>query len=172
VKPPNRTTGAGPAALRGGRRHRLPPPDQAAKPRQQLPQLEGFADVVVGPDLEPHDAVHRLAERGDHDDAGHLGLAPQSPRDGKPAFPRQVEVEQHDLDRPGGERRVQRGAVRAGQGVVALRAKVFDDDLPQVGLVLHHGDADASRHVPRGSCCSGASLWNGCAAVTTRVTAP
>jgi len=58
--------------------------EQRPHARHELLRAEGLHHVVVGSDLEPHDAVGLVAPRGEHDDGEPLGAggAPHLAADG------------------------------------------------------------------------------------------
>src|SRR5579864_434249 len=43
-------------------------PEDRLDPAEELARIEGLGHIVVGPELQPHDPVHILAARGEHDD--------------------------------------------------------------------------------------------------------
>lgn len=77
-------------------------PQHRLHARHHLARAEGLADVVVGPEFEPEQAVDLLHARRDHDDgwrlfarrAGAQGLA-----DVQPALAGQHQVQQHQVHR-------------------------------------------------------------------------
>src|SRR5919112_4061621 len=73
------------------RRYRGPAHDRPDA-RHQLPDGERLGDVVVCPELEPHDPVYLVIAGGQHDD-GHVALRPDPPYD-----LRAVELGEHDVE--------------------------------------------------------------------------
>ncbi len=95
-------------APRVGRRSRAP--DGRAHSRHELGELEGFRHVVVGPELEPHDHVERVAPRGEHHDR-NLAVATDRPADLEA-----VELREHDVE----DDEVVRTASELGQAFTAV----------------------------------------------------
>ena len=123
----------------GRRRHAA---QHAAHPRQQLAQLVGFHDVVVGADLETDDAVDRGAGGGCENDADrHLRAQPAGQR--KPVLAGHGDIQDGQLeDFVLGERAHRRG-VSDGCHVEAVRNEIFDDGVPKIGLVLDNDNPRA-----------------------------
>ena len=69
-------------------------PEHGSNAHEQLARTERFREVVVGADLEAHDAIDLVAERGQHDD-GHIRCRAQLAANFEPALARQHEI-QHD----------------------------------------------------------------------------
>jgi Ca2+-binding EF-hand superfamily protein len=65
--------------------------------RHELSRIERLREVVVGANLEAHDAVDVIALRGEHDDRDVVGALAQAPADGEAVFARQHEVEHHQV---------------------------------------------------------------------------
>ncbi len=119
-----------------------------AQPRQQLGGHQRLGDVVVGPPVQPLDAVGQIgAHRRHHDDRHVPPPRPHRAQQRDPVAVGQVPVEEH---RVVGERRLGRHGV--GQGVDQV-----DGEPPggqrghgggrQGGLVFH--EQDAHGHSPR-----------------------
>jgi len=73
------------------------PAQQRTNARQQLTRAEGFGEVVVGAQFEPHDAVGLVHAPGQHQD-GNLRLLAQATRDLHAVFPGKPHVQDHDVD--------------------------------------------------------------------------
>ena len=115
-------------------------PQDGTHPRHQLARGERLGHVVVGAELEPHDAIALLAARGQEDH-----------RDGPARADRAAELEsadagehhvEHDevrrlaLDEPG-----HFAAVARRDDAKAVAGEVLPDDVPDGGLVVddEHG---------------------------------
>jgi len=126
--PAGRLAAPAPAAAEDG-------PDPGA----ELAQAEGLGQVVVGPDLEAEELVRLGVPRGQHDD-GDLAPRPDPARRLDPVEPRQVEVEDEEVEAlPRGEL----DRLGAGEGLghlVAEGGEVIAQDLVQLALVLDHED--------------------------------
>ena len=154
---------------RADRRGRLVPPwrlagsrrGDGADPRHELAQAERLHDVVVRAELEPDDAVDLLALRRDHDDR-HVRARAQLAADREAVDVRQPEVEQHEVDGGGVERRL---AGRDARHLEALAREPLDERLGDRVFVLddeqvHAGDrraasaarGDAQRESRRSPC--------------------
>ena len=73
--------------------------EQRAHPRDQLLQGERLHEVVVGPGLEPGDAIRDLVARGQHQDRELAAVGPQPPRQLEPVEPRHQDVDDREVDR-------------------------------------------------------------------------
>ena len=127
--------------------------------REQLAEAERLDEEVVGPELEPDDAVDLLAARRDDDDRD-VGARAQLTADRVAVHVRQAQIEQHDVDlgvAAGGERL--RAGRRALDGV-ALAHEAFGQRLGDRVLVFDNQHAhgriliDAQARCP----CSGGIL--------------
>jgi hypothetical protein len=114
-------------------------PQHGPHSSHQLLGRERLGHVVVGPQLQPDDAVALLAAgREDHD--GYRGQRPQAPAHLEPVDARQHEIEDHEVGRLG-QRPVERGApVGEGLDHVAVVLEVAGDDLGDGGIVVDHQD--------------------------------
>ena len=117
----------GPA--RGAPEHRL-------DPRDELGQLEGLRDVVVGAELEPDDDVVQLAPRREHHDR-HLALTADLTADLEPVQRRKHHVEDDEVERPLLETKERIPAVAGGRDAKAGLLEAEAGDLPDGGVVLH-----------------------------------
>ena len=120
--------------------------------RDHLLHREGLDDVVVGPGLQPADALVDLVARGEHAD-GHLVAAlAQAAQDLEAVEVGHVQVEQHDGGaNPRG--RLQRGAAtRGGHDAEALELEAGGDGAADGGVVVdeqHYGPGWAVIHAGR-----------------------
>jgi hypothetical protein len=129
------------------RRGRARTPEHGLDPSDQLPRRERLGDVVVGAELETHDAVGFLAERGQHDHR-------PPPRRTDPAHDRQaVDAREHEIEDD--EVRLGRfddgprpAAVLGLERLEALALEVADDHVPGRRVVVD--DQHGLRHVHRG----------------------
>ena len=109
-RPPTRTCRAptssaiGPTTTLGSTAAGLGPAQHRAQPGQQLARRERLGDVVVGAQLEPHDAIGLVPARGQHDD-GHLALLADAPADLQPVHARHHDVQQDGVEHAARERR-------------------------------------------------------------------
>ena len=127
-------------ALAAGKRRRAP--HDRADPRDQLAQPVRLDEVVVGPELEPDDAVGLFPAGGQDDDRNARALA-QPPADVEAVDVRQAQIEQDEVRRRGVEgafaRRDARDVValplQTGHQRVGNRVLVFDDQDVHVSSV-------------------------------------
>ena len=115
-------------------------PQDHLDPGQQLHDLKGLHDVILGPQLEPLHPVHhvRLGREEDDGDA-------QRADEGQKVI--SVELGQHDIQQHQieGVALQQIGGLLAviGAGhVVALSGQIHADQVGDGGLVVHHKDFD------------------------------
>ena len=124
---------------RPGRPAGTPAAQDDLDPGHQLVALERLGQVVVGPDLEAGDPVHRLAERAQHDDAEIAAAAAQVAGERQAVPVRQRQVEHDQVGGPDGKEPVQgrgvgsrphrvAGALEHVRNQLAYRAVVLDHD--------------------------------------------
>ena len=115
---------------------RIRPTQNGPQPRQQLPRLERFRQVVISPQLESNDAVHDFTACGEHDD-GQRRLTADDAADLDAADLRQHQVEQHQVGRVvthRGEHSV--AAIESPGGKTALGLQVILQEGGDLGLVF------------------------------------
>ncbi len=124
------------------------PAQQALHPRQQLVELEGLREVVVGALLDPPHHVARVVLCGEDQDRHVVPRRAGAPSDLEPAHLRQHQVEDHQVERPVRIRELRDGlaAVVGDHDLVALGLEVEAEPVGDVGVVLHHEDACLGRH--------------------------
>ncbi len=112
---------------------------------RKLDRLEGLAQVVVGPQLEPHDPVDHLGTRGEHEDGDlHAALA-QVAADVEAVLARQHDIQEDEVERlfhrPGD------GGVAVGGRLdpVALGHQSVGEGEDEARLVLDEEDAVGGR---------------------------
>src|SRR3546814_18187970 len=94
---------------------------------------------VVGPQLQPDDAVDHLAGRRQHDDADPL-LGAQEARQRQAVLARHADVEQNQIDVVHLDRAAQFLAAAGGGDAVAGQLEVFLDRLAAPRLVVDPAD--------------------------------
>jgi len=124
------------------------PAQDRAQPRQQLARLERLRQVVVGADLEPDHAVHRVAARGEHQHRG-IGARTQPAADFQPVDVRQRQVEHQGVEGLACEA-LEPLVAGPGHGHAKARlAEIFRHHLGEAGVVLDQEDARAhARSLP------------------------
>ncbi len=123
-----------------GRRGRRAPPQHCLDARHQFPRVERLRQVVVGADFKPDDAVHVVALGRQHDDRHRVAAAAQAPAYRQPVFPRQHEVEDHQVVAFAGELPVHVGGVGDRFHREALFVEVTVEQVAQAGVVVHDED--------------------------------
>jgi hypothetical protein len=126
---------------------RLLPAQDRANAQRQLAGAERLGDVVVGPELEPDDAIDLLRAGGQHDDrqTGELAIGPNPPADLLPRQVRQHQVQHQQIGRRVLEQAQCGVAGRGGLHLVPGPGQVDADELEDVGLVIYHEDSLAHR---------------------------
>jgi len=124
-----------------GRHPRRPPrrpaPDQRAQAREQLAEVEGLGEVVVGAGVKAADTVVDVAARGEDEDRHAVAALAQRAADLEPVAAREHQVEHHHVVVPDvrvGDRRLAVGGVVDG---VALVAQAAADRAGQLRIVLN-----------------------------------
>jgi hypothetical protein len=132
----------GTASLR--RRGRLGAPQDAAHARQQLPRTEGFRQIVIGPELEPHDPVGLVPHSRQHDD-GNGGLTAQGTRDGHAVLARQAQVQHNQIDRRLREDGRHLGTARGRADTQAVLGEILGEERADAGVVVDDEDVRLNR---------------------------
>ena len=70
-------------------------PQNGPHPRQQFARLKRFGDIVIGPHLQPHDAIHRVPFGGQHQD-GRQAFIPLERADAAAHF-QAIGIGQHHI---------------------------------------------------------------------------
>ena len=114
----------------------------ARDPQDELAQVERLRDVVVGTELEPHDAIDRLLARGQHDDGqARRSLVPlQPPADLDAVHVREHEVEENQIERLGRDLLQRLHAVLREHDPISRSLERAVEQAPQIGLVLDDQD--------------------------------
>ncbi|MNG20913.1 hypothetical protein D3C84_1052150 [compost metagenome] len=69
-----------------------------ADPGQQLTGVERLGQIVIGPHLQPDDAIHFVSLGGEHQHRDLVARLPQTAADGEPVLPRQHQIEHHQAE--------------------------------------------------------------------------
>lgn len=126
--------------------HRLRAPQHRTDAREQLARVEGLAEIVIGAELEPDDAVDVVSPRGEHEDRRplHGRLRAHLLAQLEAVLARQHEVEQERIERLRLQRADQLVTVREVHHVDLVVAEVLADELGEADVVL-----DEQRAQPR-----------------------
>ena len=111
--------------------------------REQLAQRVGLGQVVVAARVEPDDAVRLArARRREHD--GHVARAPKGHARREAVVARQVDVEQHEVERARAQHVVGLLGARGAHDREPLAFEVARHDGGQIRVVV---DYEYARHV-------------------------
>ena len=113
--------------------------------RDELARIERLRQVVVGPHLEPDDAVDVLAPGREHDDRYRLAGRAQPPADGQAVLAGQHQVEDEEMRGVPLELAVEVARVRQRDHLEPLLAEVARQEVPQAGVVVDDQDARQRR---------------------------
>src|SRR5690349_4611306 len=142
------------------RRGSVAAPEDRAHPCRELARRERLRHVVVGAELEPHDAVGFLTARGE-EDHGQARASPDPAAEREAVRPRQHHVE-HDEARLALLDELPRGVpVRRRQRAEAVALEVANDDVPHDRLVVD--DENGLLHLV-----TPAATWRGAAPPSRR----
>src|SRR6266516_3539491 len=143
---------------RGGRRRRRvgrrlgcrlnggAPAQHRADARQELAQLAGFGEVIVGAELEPDHAIDRARGGGEHDDR-HAGAALEVADDREPILRRHIEIEHDQVRHLLRDGLAQTDTAIAQADVEAMHAQIVSDHFAGGLFVVHHDDVLRWGHV-------------------------
>jgi len=109
--------------------------------RQQFARVERFAQVIVGPHLQTHDAVHVLALGGEHDDGRLVVRGAQAAANAQPVFAREHQVQHDEVDRVAGQQAAHRASVLGHPDVKPFLGQVAVEQVADAGVVVDHQDA-------------------------------
>ena len=140
-RPPRRVDDEPARAVQHRRRGRRGAAAEGAHARDQLGEGERLAEVVVGAELEPRDAVLQGAGGGEHEHPRERALAGQAAADVVAGAPGQVAVEHEDV--VAGDHGLLQAAVAVVRRVDRhpLAAQPARDGVGQGDLVLDHQHA-------------------------------
>ena len=116
-------------------------PEQGPQARQQLVEIEGLGQVVVGPGVEPGDPVGGLGAGGEHQDRRAVVLEPQDATHRQPIDGRHHHVEDDDIGvllTDDGERT---SAVDRGEDLVALQVEGAGERISDGAVVVDQEDS-------------------------------
>ena len=111
--------------------------------RDQLARIERLAEIVVGADLKPDDAVDVLFQRGQKNDGYARALCPQVAAKIEARAVWQHHVEHDEIDLMRGKTLVQLVAICGERHSVPLALDVTGEKLADLGIVV--GDEDTLR---------------------------
>jgi hypothetical protein len=114
-------------------------PQDRLDARQQLALAERLGDVVVGAQLQAHDAVHLFLASGEDDDRQVEGFA-QPPRDGEAVLVGQLEVEDDQVDDLDREHAVHVGSGFRYRDLEVVLGEVFLDQVADGDVVVDDKD--------------------------------
>lgn len=117
------------------RRAAITPPEDAADARQELPQMEGLSDVVVGANFEPRYPVNEVILAAKHDNAGLTALAKLGGQ-GQAVLAWQSNIKNDQIRRLVLQRLVHGIAVGRQADPKPFFRQVIVDDLPNFGIVV------------------------------------
>ena len=120
-------------------------PQQGAQPGQQLLEVEGLGEIVVGAGIEALDTVVNGAARGQHEDGSAKARAAKFPADGVAVLHRQHDVEDHDIVLVDGGLVQRLFAVAGDIDGVGLFAEAFGDKPGDPGFVFNQQDPHAEQ---------------------------
>ena len=110
---------------------------------QQFAGIAGFSQVIVGAQLQAHDAVGVLAHGRQHDDRRAALAVGKAPAYGQPVLARQHHVEHDQVDGAALQSQLHLRGVTGGVDLVPVLAQEVGDDVADSGVVIDHQDAGA-----------------------------
>jgi hypothetical protein len=124
---------------RSNRRCAAPAPQGRLDPCKELPEVDRFWQVIVGPDLQADDPVDRLAGRRHHDDDRIRALG-EEPGEREPVLTRHGDVEKDEVDADAGrERTPQLGGVLETGRPVSVIGQILAERLANILVVIDDG---------------------------------
>ena len=131
------------------RARRRAPAEDGPDPGQELPGVERFRQVVVGPQLEPDDPVDVLPLGREHDDGDRrdLGNGADATADLEPVHPGQHEIEQDHVEAAPPEGRETARAVADHGDVDLVLAEILRHQGAQPGVVVDQQRGPAAPHL-------------------------
>ena len=111
----------------------------------RIARIARLGEVVVGAELQAHDAVGVLAHGRQHDDRRAAFAVGEPAADRQPVLARQHDVEHDQVDGPALQRLLHLRRIAGGVHLVPVLAQEIRDDVADAGIVVHHQDAGAGR---------------------------
>ena len=108
--------------------------------RQQFPRVEWLGQIVIRPDFNPHDAVHVVAARGEHDD-GNIGKGAHAAAHLQPVDPRQHHVENDGVVPTAALGLQSAFPIVAAIDLVPVRTQIPAQHFDQAGVVVDQKNA-------------------------------
>ena len=103
---------------------------------KELTGIKGFAEVVVGAELETQNAVDILAAGSEHDDRGRILFRAQALQNGKSVFARHHEVENQHVEVLAHPEALHRLAVFAHKNREAVFTEIPAQKIAQPGVIV------------------------------------
>ena len=129
---------------------RCAPPEQGPEPSEELREVEGLDEVVIGPGIETSHAVADRITCGEHQHRRPIPERSKPTADLEAVDVRQLEVEHHGIGCGLGERPDRFGAVGGDVDLVALEDEGALERVPDRLVVIDHQDAHLiSSSLPR-----------------------
>ncbi len=112
--------------------------------REQLPQVDGLGDIVVGADLQADDPVDDFRRAGQHDD-GDVGVLAEVSREREAVLAWHPDIENDDIDMLAGNDLAQGRAAVDRRNGKAVDFQILRDSVPYIRLVVADNDMRACR---------------------------
>jgi len=106
--------------------------------RNELARVERLRQIVVGPHLEPDDAIHVLAFRGEHHDRHVFAGGAQPSAHGEPVLAGKHEIEHHQMRRVALQLPVEIARVGKRRHLEPLFGQVSRQEIAQTNIVVDH----------------------------------
>ena len=120
-----------------------PAPQDSRDAGREFAQVHGLHQIVVRAELEPEDAVDRVAVRRHDDDGG--AVAAQSPQDVDPRLARKVQVQEDEIGRATVDVPVQLPPGARDDDIVAEPAQILGDRRGEIRFVVDDDDFGHAR---------------------------
>ena len=111
------------------------PAQHRADARQELARAERLGEVVIGAELEAHDAVGFLVAPGEHDDRD-LRFVAQSPRERHAVLAAQLEIQHDQVDDLLGQYRLHAAAIGDGRHPQLVLLEIVRDEIAHQRIVV------------------------------------
>ena len=115
----------------------------------QFARVEGFAEIVVGTQFQPDDAVHILLQRGQEDDRQLRPLRAHVAADVEPGPIRQQDIQHHEVNGVGRQALVQLAPVRGQADTKPLPLDELAEQPADLGIVIDDQDVGRGDHTRR-----------------------
>lgn len=126
------------------------PSSEGAYPRNELFEVEGLPQIVIGSDIEPRNDIFRGVSGSEEENGGVVSLFPEFPTEGQSVLPREVYIEDDDIEMFSGCSFLSHDPIECDFGMEGFESQVFPDILRKYPIIFY----DENFHIASRLVCS------------------